>query len=122
MKQDTKATSDFGKRLAYFRKAKGLTQRRLGEIIGVSDRVVAYYEVETTYPPSHLIIPLSKALGITTDELLGVKEVKQDFDTAKSALRRRLKTVEELPTRDQKAILHYIDLVAKNRISKQKTA
>ena len=114
--------SEFGKRLAHFRKAKGLTQKQIGEQVGVSYRVIAYYEGETAYPPAHLIIPLAKALGISTDELLGVKESKKEVDMGNPALRRRLKAVESLPKRDQQAILQYITLIVKSRTGSHKTA
>ena len=114
--------SEFGKRLATLRKAKGLTQSQLGDLVGVSYRVVAYYEKETQYPPSRFIVPLAKALGVSTDELLGMKETKNDLDPTKAALWRRLKVVETLPQVDQKAILHYIKTIAKNREVDQKTA
>lgn len=87
----------FGQRLAYFRKAKGLTQQVLGEMVGVSNRVIAYYEGETDDPPAHLIVPMANASGITMDELLGIVETKNDFDPNNAALWRRLKIVEELP-------------------------
>lgn len=114
--------SEFGKRLARLRKAKGLTQAQLGGLVGVSNRVIAYYEKETQYPPSRLIIPLAKALGVSSDELLGMKEPKTDLDPDKAALWRKLKVVESLPQIDQKAILHYIKTIAKNRQADQKTA
>ena len=111
-----KTTIDgFGKRLASYRRAKGLTQHALGEKVGVSNRVVAYYEGETDYPPAHLIVPLASALGISTDELLGMSESKEDFGPANAALWRKLKLVESLSKRDQKAILHYIDMIAQTR-------
>ncbi|MBW1825312.1 MAG: helix-turn-helix transcriptional regulator [Deltaproteobacteria bacterium] len=110
----------FGKRLAYYRKAKGLTQKQLGDQIEVSNRVIAYYEGETNYPPAHLIVPLAKALEITTDELLGVTETRKDFDTRNTALRRKLKVVESLPQRDRKAIMHYINMISKTRGIHQK--
>jgi transcriptional regulator with XRE-family HTH domain len=119
MKKET-AISEFGKRLAYYRKARGLTQGELGEKVGVSYRVIAYYEGETKYPPARLIVPLARTLGITTDELLGIKETKKDFDIRNAALRRKLKVVESLPKKDRKAILHYINMVAKNRGLNQK--
>jgi transcriptional regulator with XRE-family HTH domain len=115
-------TSEFGKRLTRLRKAKGLTQAQLGDLVGVSNRVIAYYEKETQYPPSRLIIPLAKALEVSSDELLGMKEVKIDFDPDKAALWRKLKVVEALPQIDQKAILHYIKTIAKNREIDQKTS
>ena len=112
--------NDFGKRLAYFRKAKGLTQRDLAKIIGVSNRVIAYYEAETKYPPSKLLIPIADTLGITTDELLGRTSANIAFDPQNTALWRNLKMVEELPKADQKAILHYIKMMVKNRRIEQK--
>ncbi len=120
MKKKT-TVNGFGQRLAYFRKAKGLTQQALGETVGVSNRVIAYYEGETDYPPAHLIVPLANALGITMDELLGIVETKNDFDQNNAALWRRLKIVEELPKKDQRAILHYIMMVAQSRGINQKT-
>lgn len=114
--------NEFGKRLARLRNANGLIQAQLGDLVGVSNRVIAYYEKETKYPPARLIVPLAKTLGITYDELLGIKETKTDFDPAKAALWRRLKVVETLPQIDQKAILHYIKTIAKNREADQKAA
>ena len=114
MKQ-TSTIEGFGERLADLRKAMGLTQKQLGEKVGVSNRVIAYYEGETDYPPAHLIEPLAKALKVSSDELLGLKRIKQQLNPEHAALWRRLKKIETLPKRDQKALLHYLDaLVSKN--------
>lgn len=114
MKQ-TSTIEGFGERLADLRKAMGLTQKQLGEKVGVSNRVIAYYEGETDYPPAHLIEPLAKALKVSSDELLGLKRIKQQLNPEHAALWRRLKKIETLPKRDQKALLHYLDaLVTKN--------
>lgn len=114
MKKKT-CTEGFGERLTLLRKARGLTQKRLGEMTGVSNRVIAYYEKETDYPPSHLIVPLAEALEITTDELLGRKKGEKHFSPDKAALWKKLKIVENFPVTDQRAILHYIRMVAKYR-------
>ncbi len=101
-------TSDFGKKLSQFRKAKGLTQQELGKKIGVSQRVIAYYEGETNYPPTHLLIPIAKALKVSVDELLGLK--KTDIsDSNHAALWRRLKRAEKLSQKDRKTLLDFID-------------
>jgi transcriptional regulator with XRE-family HTH domain len=114
MKQ-TSTIEGFGERLADLRKATGLTQKQLGEKVGVSNRVIAYYEGETDYPPAHLIEPLAKALKVSSDELLGLKRIKQQLNPEHAALWRRLKKIETLSKRDQKALLHYLDaLVTKN--------
>lgn len=104
---------DFGKRLVALRKVAGLTQKQLGERVGISNRVVHYYETETNHPPAHFIEPLASALKVSTDELLGIKSVKQQPDLRHAALWRRLKAVETLPKRDQKALLHYLDALTK---------
>src|SRR3990172_3130834 len=85
----TETKEDFRNRLTALRKEQGLTQTQLGEKVGVSCRVIAYYEGETVYPPAHLIEPLAKALNISTDELLGVKAIKQQRDPKQAALWRR---------------------------------
>ena len=105
--------SNFGKRLASLRKAKGLTQKQLGEKVGVSYRVIAYYEGETQYPPAHLIIPISKALEISTDELLGVKEIKKQVEHNNPSLLRKLKKIEQLPASQQKTLIKTINMFLK---------
>lgn len=118
MKRES-TVKDFGKRLAELRRVAGLTQKQLGEKVGVSNRVIHYYEGETDYPPAHLIEPLAKALNVSVEELLGVKAIKQQRDPQHAALWRRLKKIETLPKQDQRALLHYLDaLVKKNGGSK----
>ncbi len=101
--------TDFGKRLATIRKAKGFTQQALGSSIGVSKRVIAYYEGETKFPPAHLLIPIAKALRISSDELLGIKEIKEQNNPEYAPLWRKLNSVSSLPQKDQKALLYYLD-------------
>ncbi|HXI54417.1 MAG TPA: helix-turn-helix transcriptional regulator, partial [Polyangia bacterium] len=59
----------FGKRLAQLRKARGLTQTELGDKVGISFRMVAYYEGQTNYLPTHILPQLARALGVSVDEL-----------------------------------------------------
>lgn len=105
--------NDFGKKLAALRKGNGLTQTELGEKVGVSKRVIAYYEGETKYPPTHLIVPLSKALNVTTDELLGVKPTKDKSHSQSPKLQRRMNKIEQLPPSQQRALLQTIDAFVK---------
>lgn len=107
MKSKT-SVSDFGKRLAQFRRIKGLTQQELGKKIGVSQRIIAYYEGETNYPPTHLLIPIAKTLKVSVDELLGLKK-NQISDSNHAALWRRLKRTEQLSPKDRKTLLDFID-------------
>ena len=112
---------DFGKRLAKLRKSKGLTQEQLGYKIGVSRRVVAYYEGETDYPPAHLIVPLSKALNVSADELLGIKKIKNALSAKYAAMWRRLKVLETFSEKEKKAVMQYVDVIAEKNDAQQKT-
>jgi len=83
-------TVQFGARLAKLRKHVGFTQLELANEIGVSRRMIAYYENETRHPPSTLLTSLAEALGVSTDELLGVESMREQQKEPSSRLMRRL--------------------------------
>jgi transcriptional regulator with XRE-family HTH domain len=62
----------FGERLAQLRKAAGFTQQEVANEVGVSRRMIAYYEGQTEHPPTTLLPALARALKLSTDALLGV--------------------------------------------------
>jgi transcriptional regulator with XRE-family HTH domain len=71
-KTTTRATHAFGSRLAALRAAAGFTQQELAAEVGVSGRMIAYYEGQSDHPPTTLLPAIAKALGVTTDTVLGV--------------------------------------------------
>ena len=56
--------------IAHLRKEKGLTQKQLSEILGVSDKTVSHWEREESAPDISILPLLANTLGITVDELL----------------------------------------------------
>ena len=106
----TKSEAGFGPRLAALRKAAGFTQVELAAEVGVSQRMVAYYESPASTPPAHLLPHIATALGVTIDALYGRaparKLVKQDGD---SRLRRRLLAIEKLDLTEKRQVLLLID-------------
>jgi len=108
-----KGEESFNERLTRLRQAAGYTQRALAAEIGISYRMVAYYEGETEYPPAHLLPQLARALGVTTDQLLGVKEVKRNGRGKDTRLWRRFSQVETLPPAERKPIVQMIDVFLK---------
>lgn len=64
------------------RQARGLSQEKLAELVGVSRQAVSKWEVGDAIPDTDKLIPLARALGITVDELLGnvpeEEEVQED--------------------------------------------
>ena len=85
-------TQGFGARLAELRKAAGYTQIDLAKALGMSQRMVAYYESIEDNPLARILLLLSKTLGVSTDELLGAAPVKKALRPPlrnKSARRRK---------------------------------
>jgi len=99
----------FGERLARFRLAAGYSQRDLAAEIGISYRMIAYYEKETEHPPTHLLPLLSKVLGVSADQLLGLEKVKDNGKSRDTRLWRRFNQVEKLPAAQRKQITQILD-------------
>ena len=57
-------------RIKYYRSMNGLKQNQLAELIGVSPQAISKWETGTGYPDVSILVPLAKALRITTDQLL----------------------------------------------------
>lgn len=108
----------FGPRLAELRRSRGLTQAELGVKVGLSSRMIAHYERDDAQPPGPILPDLAKALGVTTDELLGAQPLRDTIAPKTARLRKRLHRVEDLPPADQKAVLKFVDaLVESSRSS-----
>jgi transcriptional regulator with XRE-family HTH domain len=107
-------------RLARLRQGQGLTQKALGARVGQSNRMIAYYEREDAEPPGALLPALAHALGVTTDELLGLKPLADAPAPKTARLRRRLQKVEELPPpADQRTVLKLVDALHQTRTRKR---
>lgn len=99
----------FGRRMARLRDAAGYSQREFAEEIGISQRMVAYYEAQSEYPPAHVLPLIAKALGVSADQLLGLERVPKRQTLVNQQLLRRLKKIEGLPAHKQRALLTTID-------------
>jgi transcriptional regulator with XRE-family HTH domain len=99
----------FGKRLADIRQARGLTQAELGQAVGVSKRVITYYEQEDAQPPGAMLVELAQALRVSSDQLLGLKPPKDKTSPRTARLIKRLQKIEKLPPTDQRVVLKMVD-------------
>ncbi len=102
-----------GQRLARACKARGLSQTELAEKIGSIQALVSDYERGNLRLSAEMTIRFAEALGMSTDELLGVKPGKT-ADEMSLSLTRRLKGIETLPAAQQKALLQTIDAFLKS--------
>ena len=112
-KQLKETSANFGQRLAQLRKEAGFTQQELADEIGVSRRMVAYYETESEHPPANLLVDLATALKVSTDELLGVKATKKKTTQPDNRLLRRMQQIEKLPAKEKRQIIQVIDTFIK---------
>ncbi|MEA4869710.1 MAG: helix-turn-helix domain-containing protein [Christensenella sp.] len=65
-----------GKRIMQLRKEKGYTQEQLAEMMGVSAQAVSKWENDVSCPDISILPQLAEKLGVSTDELLGVKPIE----------------------------------------------
>lgn len=62
----------FGDRVKQLRENSGMTQAELGKLIGVSDRVLGYYESNERFPRKQdVITKLASVFNVSVDYLLG---------------------------------------------------
>lgn len=99
----------FGARLTALRKAAGYTQQELAQELGVSRRIVAYYEGETEHPPAALLPGLAAALRTTTDELLGATPLRRRAAKPDSRLARRMQQIERMNPKEKRQVLQILD-------------
>jgi transcriptional regulator with XRE-family HTH domain len=99
----------FGDRLADIRQSRGMTQAELALAVGVSRRVIAYYEHENAQPPGAMLVDLAKVLRVSTDQLLGLKLPKEKKSPRTARLLKRLQKVERLPATDRRVLLKMLD-------------
>lgn len=110
-KKNTSDINGFGQRLAAFRKAAGFTQEELSGELGVSRRMIAYYERETRHPPTTILPRLALALGVSVDELLnGNGRRETPMYPMNSRLQRKLQELEKLGAKEKRQALQLLDM------------
>lgn len=115
-------TLTFGQRLAELRKARGFTQQEFADEVGISRRMVAYYEGQSQHPPTTHLPVMARVLNLSTDELLGTAAVKQQPARARdSRLQRRLQQIEKLEAGEKRQVLQLLDAFIERGQLRRKT-
>ena len=109
----TKEATDFGKRVADARQRLGLTQRELAERIGVSLRMMEYYERRADNVKSDVVKLIASTLNVTTDELLGVS-LPKERPGRMSKLRQQIAEIERLPKAKQLVVSQVLEMAVKS--------
>ncbi len=110
----------FGPRLALLRQSAGYSQRDLARETGISQRMIAYYEKQPSFPPVHVLTVLISALGISPQEVMGQKGAKPGPEPRDMRIRRRLEEIEKLEEKDKRQVIQLLDtFIEKNRLKLQ---
>ena len=105
-------------RLTVLREAAKLTVRELARQVGVPHTNILFWERTGQPPRSDVLLPMSKALGVTVEELLG--ESKPRRATAPGGKTRQVfDAVSQLPRRQQQKIVEVVQaLVAQHGVAR----
>lgn len=91
-----------GEKIKEYRKKAGMTQEQMAAHLSVTFQTVSKWETGTSCPDLSQIVPLTRLLGISTDELFGVNDWEPDkrYKELKDAFDRTYKT-EDFAARQQ---------------------
>ena len=109
-----------GDRLARLRSERGYSQRDLARETGISHRMIAYYEKQAQYPPTHVLPVLAKALGVSLDQLFGMDIINKDWNNKDMRLWRRFSQIEKLDVKEKRQVIQLLDtFIEKERLKQE---
>lgn len=96
-----------GKRIKKHRLNNKLTQKELSVQLGLTTKMISFYENDERTPPADILIKLSKIFAVPTDYLLGLsdEETSTFFSNSENEL---LNGFRALLTDDQEEILEIL--------------
>jgi len=98
-----------------------MSQTELGKRVGISRRMVCHYEGNAPEgPPLTTLNKIADALNVTVSYLLGESTQKAIKDDVKPALQKHFRMIQEMPTKEQKKVLEYVEMLTK-KIDDKKT-
>lgn len=108
-KRKTATMQSFGERLAQLRKTAGYTQVEFASEVGVTQRMVAYYEAPDAQPPAHFLPQMAQVLGVSVDVILGLSELRSPKRIATNRLERRLLEIDKFDPKAKRQITQLLD-------------
>lgn len=104
---------EFGDRLKELREEKGMTQKDLGKLLNISDRVIGYYESNNRFPKDERILKiLADHFNVSVDYLVGRTSLKSPLSEYVAEAKASYSlNVDGLPVEAIKMIEDYIELI-----------
>jgi transcriptional regulator with XRE-family HTH domain len=100
-----------GSRVAQLRKDQNLTQVQLAETLGMSQQMVASYEVGRRRIPVSMLQSLAQALSVDIDGLLGDAAKAHTKRGPAPVLARHMERISALPKTQQKFVIQVLESV-----------
>jgi transcriptional regulator with XRE-family HTH domain len=95
-------------KMVRLRKARGITQAQMAQLIGVSQPVVSDYERGALRMHGELIVKVAEILGVTADELLGCGSSQPQKTRAAGKVQKVFEDVARLPRRQQEKVVEFV--------------
>ena len=117
-REPTDKTRRIARRLAQMRKAHGISQAELCEKLGLTQSMMSRYENGERRIPSELLADFAAAIGVSADELLGLKTSKknsQEMDEETKKLWKKFQQFSKLPEHDRRAVTRLINSLSRTK-------
>ena len=105
--------AEIGKSLQSVRKRRGLTQKGLGEKIGLTREAIAAYEAGRSHLIDTTLLDIAAILRVSVNEILGLERQGIENSVISRRWAKRLAVIESLPEPVKKHILRTLDDVIK---------
>jgi transcriptional regulator with XRE-family HTH domain len=110
MTQDEKQFfRQLGGRIAGLRKEQGLTQTQLAEVLGLTQQMVASYEVGRRRVPVSLLPKIATALAVSVEALIGQGRTAPSKRGPPPKLQQQMERIQRLPRAKQRLVLQMLD-------------
>ena len=100
-----------GTRMAERRKAQGLTQAQLGELVGITQQQIASFEIGRRRVPVSTLPLLAKALNVSIEALIGTPTKAASKRGPAPKLQQQLERITRLPKAKQRFVMQMLDSV-----------
>lgn len=119
-REPTDQTRRIAKRLANIRRKQGISQSELARQVGLTQPMMSRYENGERRIPSELLAELAAAIGVSSDELLGLKKPSknaQEMNAETKKLWKKFQQVSKLAEHDQRAVIRLINSLSRAKAS-----
>jgi len=113
-------TQKIAQRLTRIRQQKAISQREFCAKLEVSQPMMSHYERGERRIPSDLLADMAEILGVTTDELIGLRAPKKntpEMDAETKKLWKKFQKMSQLPEHDQRAVIRLINSLSRAKVS-----